>query len=183
MTFTEKYNLVRNQARADGLKLGLFWVVSFALFIGNFFHSICGILWVATMVATPFLVGIFTRCYAERLLEGVISYRHAFAHGFLTVFYASLILAIAQWAYFAFLDNGFVLGRYIGMISDQDFLKSMESMGYTKKSIEEFTTMLRSLRPIDIALQMMWSNVLAGGIISITTALYASSRGHFRPRQ
>lgn len=183
MTFSEKYGLMHNQARADGLKLGLFWIVSFALFIGNFHHTIFGILWMGTMVFTPFFVGMLTRRYADTSLEGVISYRHAYAHGFLTVFYASLILAIAQWAYFAFLDNGFVVNRYIGMLTDKDFLKGMEAMGYTKKTVEELGTMLRSLRPIDIALEMMWSNVVAGFIISLTTALYASSRSHFRPRQ
>ena len=124
--------MMRNQARADGLKLGLFWVFSFALFIGNFHYAICGIFWMATMVFTPFLVGMFTRRYADTSLEGVISYRHAYAHGFLTVFYAALILAITQWAYFAYLDNGFVMNRYIGMLSDNEFQKSMEALGRLK---------------------------------------------------
>lgn len=183
MTFSEKYGMMRNQARADGLKLGLFWVFSFALFIGNFHYAICGIFWMATMVFTPFLVGMFTRRYADTSLEGVISYRHAYAHGFLTVFYAALILAITQWAYFAYLDNGFVVNRYIGMLSDNEFQKSMEAMGYSKKTVEELVSALRELRPIDIALEMMWSNVIAGFIISLTTALYASTRRHYRPRQ
>lgn len=180
MTFSEKYTLVRTQARTDGLMLGLFWVLSFALFIGNFHFAICGILWMGTMIFTPFYVGLLTRHYATTLLEGRISYRHAYAHGFLTVFYASLILAIVQWAYFAYLDNGFVVNSYVNLITDKDFLKGMESMGYKKQSVDELVTVLRSLRPIDIAMQMLWSNIMAGFIISLTTALYASSRSHYK---
>ncbi len=174
---------MRAQARADGLKLGLFWVLSFALFIGNFYYPICGILWMATMVFTPFYVGILTRRYALNSLEGSISYRHAYAHGFFTVFYAALILAIVQWAYFEFFDHGFVMSQYVSMLTDKDFMKGMASIGYDKKYIDELVTTLGTLRPIDISLQMLGSNVMAGFFISLTTALYASTRSTYRPRQ
>ena len=182
MTFSEKYALVRAQARADGLKLGLFWVLSFALFIGNFHFALLGMLWMATMVFTPFFVGILTRRYAVKWHDGIISYRHAYTHSFLTIFYASLILAIVQWAYFAYLDNGFVVTNYVNLITDKDFMKGMESMGYNKKALDELVATLRTLRPIDISLQLLWSNIVAGFIISLTTALYASTRRHFNPK-
>ena len=93
-------NQVSAFARIDGAKLGILWIISFALFVGNFYYPICGILWTATMVYTPFYVAILTKNYADQVCGGNISYFHAYLHSMLTVFHAALILAIVQWAYF-----------------------------------------------------------------------------------
>ena len=173
---SETYLQLRAFARLDGFRLGLFWVVSFALFIGYFTYPICGILWFGTILFTPFYVGMCTNSYSEQTEGHHISYGQAYAHSALTVFYASLILAIAQWAYFQYLDNGFLINQYAMVLTNQENKTMMEGMGYTSDMIDEILESLRSLRPIDLTLQMMWSNMVAGLIISITTALYVSFR-------
>ena len=55
---------------------------------------------------------------------------------------------------------------------------SLSAIGYTQEIIDQLIEAMQSLRPIDIALQFMWSNVVAGFFISLTTALYASFRHH-----
>ena len=102
MTVSEKYAYMRAYARVSGGKLGVLWIVSFALFVCSFRYPFCGFLWIATLVFTPFYVAMLTDSYSQKLPEKCISYRHAYAHSFLTVFYASLIMAICQWAYFQF---------------------------------------------------------------------------------
>ena len=176
MSLHESYIHTRAYARIDGGKLGLFWICSFALFVFNFRYPICGVLWMITMIATPFLVGIMTRRYAVNQLNGKISYRRAYVYSFLTTFYAGLILAIVQWVYFQYMDHGFVIDHYASMISSDDVNNALKSMGYKMEDINNMIDMLKSLRPIDIALQILWSNMFAGLILSLTTALYASSR-------
>ncbi len=178
MTVSEKYVYMRAYARVAGAKLGVLWLVSFSLFIGNFNYPICGFLWICTMVFTPFYVAMLTSSYSQELPDKRISYRHAYGHSFLTVFYASLILAFGQWAYFQFLDHGTLINNYTSFLTDKENIKIMESMGYTKSMIKELVDLLRSLRPIDIALQMLWTNIICGFFISISTALYASFRHH-----
>ena len=167
-------------ARIDGAKLGLLWMVSFALFIGQFHYPVCGLLWLGTMVFTPFYVGILTKSFADRQPEGKISYGRAYTHSMMTVFYASLILAIAQWVYLQYMDHGFLTDRYASMITDKEFTQTMESMGYPKGTGQEIATRLREMRPIDIVLQMLWSNMVAGLVMSLTTALYASVRSRWK---
>lgn len=176
MSLRESYIHTRAFARIDGGKLGLFWIASFALFVLNFNYPLCGMLWMLTMIATPFLIGIMTRRHAVNQLNGKISYRRAYAYSFLTTFYAGLILAIAQWLYFQFMDNGFVINHYVSIIGSKDVNNALTSMGYKMDDINEMVEMLKSLRPIDISLQILWSNIVAGLILSLTTALYASSR-------
>lgn len=129
-----------------------------------------------TMVFTPFFVGMRTQAYGEQTEEHHISYGHAYAHSSLTVFYGSLILAIAQWAYFQYLDNGFLINQYASMLTNKDNKSLVEAMGYTSDMIDKMMSSLRALRPIDITLEMMWGNMVAGLIISLTTALYVSFR-------
>lgn len=161
-------------ARLDGAKLGLFWIVSFALFVGNFHFPLCGLLWALTMLYTPFFVGFRTNAYAGTLPDGRISYFHAYLHSVLTVFYGSLILAITQWVYFEYLDHGVVIESYASLLSDAEMVKGLKSMGYTQGMLTDLVAHLRQLRAIDIAIQMLWSNLMAGLVLSLTTALYAS---------
>ncbi len=161
-------------ARVDGAKLGVLWIISFALFVGNFYYAICGVLWTATMVYTPFFVAIQTKNYANRVCEGRISYFHAYLHSMLTVFHASLILAIVQWAYFQYLDHGFVIEQYLSILNDKELAESYSKMGYSKDLITQMSEQIRKMRPIDLAIQLLWTNMVAGLIMSLTTALYAS---------
>lgn len=174
MASIESRNQLSAFARIDGAKLGVFWILSFALFVGNYYYPICGILWMATMIYTPFFVAFRTKAYADTLPEGRIGYFHAYLHSVLTVFYGSLILAIVQWMYFQYIDHGMVINSYTTLLSDKEVLKSMESLGYSKSMVDEFVAHLRQLRPIDIAIQMLWSNLMAGIVLGTTTALYAS---------
>ncbi|MBO4851314.1 MAG: DUF4199 domain-containing protein [Prevotella sp.] len=175
MTSEQKLQL-RAFARWDGARLGMMWVASFALFVASFSYPFCGILWMATMVATPFLVASLTRAYSEQTPEKHVSYSMAFSHSSRTVFYASLILAIAQWVYFQFMDNGFLINTYAAILTDKENAQRLATMGYTKEMIGQMLDAFRALRPIDIVLQMMFLNMVAGLIISITTALYVSFR-------
>lgn len=176
MSFSESYMQMKAFARIDGAKLGIFWIISFALFIANFTYPFCGILWMATMIFTPFYIGILTRQYAVKVLGDHISYRRAYAYSVSTTFYGALILAIIQWAYFQFLDHGYVISNYLNILEDNSFKKSMQILGYKSEDAKQAFEAFANLRPIDIALQMLWSNFMAGVILSITTALYASKR-------
>ena len=167
-------NQVSAYARVDGAKLGVLWIFSFALFVGNFHYPICGILWMATMVYTPFYVAILTKRYADNVCEGKISYFHAYLHSMLTVFHAALILAIVQWAYFQYLDHGFIIEQYLSALNDKEFAESFSRLGYSKDLIPQLSEQLRKMRPIDIAIQLLWSNMVAGIVMSLTTALFAS---------
>ena len=175
----ETYYSVGAYARADGAKLGLMWIVSFALFVGSFHYPICGTLWMSTMIFTPFYVAILCRRYADKM-KGKASYWKCYSHSVLTVFYASLFLAVAQWVYFQYFDHGLIIEKYAGMLSDKEFVGKLESVGYPKNVATDFAIALRKMRPIDIAIQCLWSNMLAGLIMGLTSALYASMRRQWK---
>ena len=169
---SEAYIQLRAFARWDGARLGMMWVASFALFVGSFTLPLCGILWMTTMVATPFIIAKLTNAFSLQTPEKHISYWAAFTHSTLTVFYASLILAIAQWIYFQYIDHGFLINTYAAILTDKANTPTIKAMGYSKEMVNQLLDAIRAMRPIDIALQMMWANMVAGILISTTTSLY-----------
>ena len=182
MTISEKYTRMQAFARIDGAKLGLLWIVSFALFTGYFKYPVCGTLWLLTLLFTPFYVAKLTYTYSDNSPGKHISYSHAFAHAFFTVFYASLLLAISQWFYFQYIDHGYIIEKYSSILTDTETVKQMEAIGYSKAMISNIIDQLRSLRPIDLSLQILWGNILAGLVMSFSTALFVSVRRFWTPK-
>ena len=88
--------------------------------------------------------------------------------------------ALYQWVYLQYIDKAFLIDRYASMLTDKELTTAMERMGYPKGAGQEIASRLREMRPIDIVLQLLWSNMVAGMVLSVTTALYASVRSHWK---
>ena len=159
-------------ARIDGALLGLLWVASFACFIGNFAYPLLGFLWMAVIVATPFFVGRRICRFRDRVLDGNISFRRSFAYSVFNFFYAALIFAIVQWMYFQFLDNGYFFSHYFATLKDPQFKEMLRASGVTVSEAKEMLDAVSSLRPIDIAMQVLWMNIFAGAILSVFIGLF-----------
>ncbi len=170
MTFTEAYIQLKAYARIDGALLGLFWVLSFACFVGQFQYPLCGMLWMASLVLTPFFVAYRTSRFRNVALGGYISFRRAFAHAAWTFFYAALILAIAQWAYFQYMDHGRVVDQLSLLFADKDLQQMLTSMNYPIDQINQAIDAWRTMRPIDFALQTLWTNCLVSLLLSLPIA-------------
>ena len=89
-------------ARQDGLILAVAWLASFALIMFSPQTPYGNLL----AIATPFIVGWRLTKFRDNALDGVVSFRRAFAYSCYTFFYASLVFAMGQYIYFRFIDNG-----------------------------------------------------------------------------
>ena len=56
--------------------------------------------------------------FRDNVLEGVISFSRALLYSMLVYFYAALLMAAAQFVYFQFIDNGFMLSQYAEVTSN-----------------------------------------------------------------
>lgn len=171
MTFAEKYSQLQAYARIDGAILGLLWIASFACFVGQFTYPICGLLWMASLVGTPIWVGFRTARFRDRVLEGVISFRRAYGYSMFTLFYASLILAIGQFVYFQFLDHGFIISQYNQMFTDPGVKDILKGYGVTSNVIKEAIDTFQEMRPIDLTLELLYSNITVIVLLCLPIAL------------
>lgn len=171
-----EYLQFKAYARQYGAVMGLIWIVSFACFVGAVSIPAMSFCFDFSIILIPFLAAFFVRLYRDGIIGGSISFRRAFGYSAFIFFYATLILAIAQWVYFQYLDHGMIVGTMVQNINKPEFEEVLKLNGISKKEIEDNLQMLAETRPIDIVFAFIWLNMLAGLIISWIVALF-SKRG------
>ena len=164
-----EYIQLKAFARQDGALMALLWIGSFGCYIAGLGHPIYGMIAVMLAVATPFFAARRLRHFRDFGLEGIISMRRGWAFVVLIFFYASLLLAIAQYAYFAFLDHGFLMDTIEKMLHSPETEQMLKQAGM-KESIEENLAQLQAMRPIDIALNVLTTNILIGMVLGLPIA-------------
>lgn len=111
------------------------------------------------------------RKFRDNVLGGKISFRRAYGYSILTYLYAALLFAVAQYLYFQFLDNGFLVSQYSLQASSPQMQEMMKLYGLTEQDIRFMLENIAALRPIDIALQFFSTNLMLGVFVSLPVAL------------
>lgn len=166
-----EFEQVKAYARIDGALVGVLWILSFACFIGEFSCPMLG--FASMLIGVSSLVVAAIRLYGFRnnVLDGIISFRRAYVYSMLTYFYAALLMAAAQFAYFHFMDDGYLISRYTEIMQTGEFKQMMAAGGLKTEDMKIAMDNLSRLRPIDIALQFLTLNIIMGAVISLPIAM------------
>lgn len=172
MITTQNIIQLRAFARQDGLLLALLWIASFAAIIYWPETSVGQVL----LLATPFLIAWRMRAFRNDALNGVMSYRRAFAYSLHVFFYAALVFALAQYAYFRYLDGG----RFVMLLAQGvEEMKEVYSQGQSSPAIEDWLKQtetvpeqIRSTRPIELTFIFMTMNLWIGFFSSFLIAVF-----------
>lgn len=170
MNIADALRQLKAFARQDGVILWLVWLVSFAMMryapqmaLGNLLA-----------LSTPLVVMWRLKVFRTDALEGVISYRRAWVYSMYVFFYASLLFAVIQYAYFRFLDNGAFVGS---MVSTMDaFAPNYMQMGMTQQELGQTKELLLALTPIELSFLFMMQNLFLGGLMSLFIAAFGMKR-------
>lgn len=166
----ENFIQLKAFARQDALMLSLLWTASFAcVTLVN-----AGALGNLLALATPFFIAWQLSRFRDRVLGGAISLRRAFAYGVYTFFYASLVFALVQFAYFRFLDNG----AFASLITEsmRVLTPAYEQYGIPKAEIAQQISIVSMLTPIQWAFLFMMQNIFIGAVASLPIALVCMRR-------
>lgn len=158
-----------------GTYMGIFWVMKFTLFPLGLTIPFLLFLFAGLTLGVPFMGYYYARTYRNRVCGGSISFLHAWVFTVFMYMFASLLTAAAHYAYFQFLDHGYVVNTVEAMVDTvaQSNLPGMESYIATYR---EALDAARSISPIEIAMQMVSSNVTWGAILALPTALFVMKR-------
>ncbi len=176
MTTREEYEQIKAFARIDGAIMGVMWIISFVCFIAQFYMPLLNMAALIFGVASIIISAIRLRNFRDNILDGVISYWRAYGYSLLTYFYAALLLAAAQYIYFQFIDHGFLLNQYTAMTSSPEFKSIMTLYGIKADEMKLTMDTIATLRPIDIALQFLTTNLFLGIVISWPMAALIKSK-------
>lgn len=176
MTTREEYEQIKAFARIDGAIMGVMWIISFACFIAQFYMPLLNMAALIFGIASIIVSAIRLRNFRDNILDGVISYWRAYGYSLLTYFYAALLLAATQYIYFQFIDHGFLLNQYTAMTSSPEFKSMMTLYGIKADEMKLTMDTIATLRPIDIALQFLTTNLFFGIVISWPMAALIKSK-------
>lgn len=177
MITRKEYEQLKAFARIDGAMVGGLWILSFACFIGQFYSPVLGFASLAIGVGSLVFASLRLRRFRDYVLEGVISFRRAYVYSLLVYFYAALLMAAAQFVYFQFMDHGFMLRMYTETMSTPEFKTMLQLYGIKGSEMNMLIENLQALRPIDIALQFLTSDIILGAVISLPSAAMIMRRG------
>ena len=165
----EEYKQLKAFARQDGALLSLLWIGAMACYIQGLSSPTQGMIAMLLIVVSPFYAANRLRHFRDEAREGIISFMRAYGYTVLTYFYAGLLLAVAIFAYFQFMDNGYLLGKLMELLNTEEgrLVANAYGMGdEMKQGLEE----LAKMRPIDYALNMLTINISTGFILGLPTA-------------
>ena len=165
----EEYKQLKAFARQDGALLSLLWIGAMICYIKGLNSPILGMIAMLLIVASPFYAANRLRKFRDEVLEGIISFMRAYGYTVLTYFYAGLLLAVAIFAYFQFMDNGYLLSKLMDILNTEEGRQVVKAYGMADE-ISQSMTELAKMRPIDYALNMLTVIISTGFILGLPTA-------------
>lgn len=158
-----------------GTYMGIFWILKFILFPLGLTIPFLLFLFAGLTLGVPFMGYYYARTYRNQVCGGSISFPHAWVFTVFMYMFASLLTAAAHYVYFRFLDHGYVVNTVEAMVDAvaQSNLPGMESYISTYREALEAA---RNISPIEIAMQMVSSNVTWGALLALPTALFVMKR-------
>ena len=164
-----EYVQLKAFARIDGARLALLWVVSFTCYIVGIANPLYGMVAIVLMVATPFFVSRRLMKFRDEGLGGVISFGRGWGYSLYVFFYASILLALAQYVYFAYIDQGYMLQSFSEALSSSEAQQMVKQYG-AQQMIDESLEQLGQMRPIDYALNILTMNIMIGAVLGLPIA-------------
>lgn len=168
----EEYAQLKAFARQDGALLSLLWIGGFACYIIGTTSPLMGMLSLLLIVGSPFFAASRLRHFRDEARQGAISFLRGYAYTIMTFFYAGLLLAAAIYAYFAFMDNGYLLGKLASTLNSPEGKQLVEAYGLAGQ-MEANLKELAAMRPIDYAVNMLSINVTTGLLLGVPIAAVA----------
>lgn len=165
------YRQLRAYAAQYGAIIGLMWIVSFAFYIVGLTRPLLGnialLVGILSVVAAGFLIRKF------RHEVSPLRFAQSWWMGILIYMYAALLMAVAQFVYFRYIDNGLMVSTYSTVMQQPEAIAMMQSMlpgEDVSQTTTEIVELLQSITPIQFTFEFLIYNLILGFILAIPTA-------------
>ena len=152
-----------------GTYMGIYWILKFILFPLGFHIPFFSLLFVILTLSTPVIGYYYAKMYRDKVCGGSIQFSHAVLFSIFMYMFASLLVAVAHYTYFQFIDHGFIINSYTQLWDE--LMTNTPTLTENKEIIKETIDSVRLLTPINITMQLLSCNVFWGSILAIPTAL------------
>ena len=161
----EEYIQLKAFARIDGALLFLLWTGSFALYVKGMDYPMLGMLSMLLLLISPFYAAKRLRKFRDQAREGVITFARGYAYIVLAFFYSGLLFALAQYAYFTYMDHGSLLEKFTEIANTPESIQ----MGLKDMMMQGLNEM-KAMRPIDFSVNVLTIIIVAGFAVGLPIA-------------
>lgn len=160
---------MRAFARFDGLKTGLLWLASFACYVVGLSTPGLGLVAFGLAAFTPVFMALRLRHYRDQVLDGAIGFGRGWSYSLFLSFYACIIFALGQFVYFQWMDKGYFVNALIQMMTIPESAAMLRQTGMMAM-VDESLRQLAQMRPIDLVLNIMASNMMICCVVGLPVA-------------
>ncbi len=165
------YRQLRAYAAQYGAIVGLIWIVSFAFYIVGLTHPLIGNIGLLIGIFSVVAAGFLVRKFRHEISP--LRFAQSWWMSILIYMYASLLMAVAHFIYFRYIDNGLLVDTYASILQQPEAVAMLQSMmpgEDTARASAEVVDLLRSITPIQFTFEFLIYNLILGFILGIPTA-------------
>ena len=162
------YRQLRAYAAQYGAIVGLIWIVSFAFYIVGLTHPLIGNIGLLIGIFSVVAAGFLVRKFRHEISP--LRFAQSWWMSILIYMYASLLMALAQYIYFAYIDGGYIVQAYSAIMSTPEATAMLKAYGMSGQQLQESINLLAQTEPIYIVLNILSMNVTCGIILSLPVA-------------
>ena len=155
--------------------LSLLWIGSFACYIKGLSSPTLAFAALLLMTLSPFFAASRLRHFRDYAREGFITFKRGYAYTVMSFFYAGLLMAMAIYVYFEFMDHGYLLGMYSTVMDSEEGKRVLEMSGMKEQMMQGLQD-LYEMRPIDYAVNMLTAIITAGFVLGLPIAALVQKR-------
>ena len=175
MAENERLFPYREDALRYGTYMGLFWIIKFSFLPKGFSVPLLHIVFLPFTLLVPVLGYIFVCKYRNTYNEGSFGFAKAFGFTFVMYVAAILLVAIAHYVYFQYIDHGYFLGCYQQQV--QEMIKVYKTLDpQVLDVLNQALDRVSALTPLQIVCQLMNQNIFFSVLLSFFTAIFTMRR-------
>lgn len=158
-----------------GTIMGFFWIVKFILFPFGLDNPSLMFLFIALSMTVPYVGYRMARSFRDNICGGSLTFAQSWIFMIFMYFFASMLIAVAHYIYYRFIDNGHLADTYA---HSYEQLKAIPGMidKIEQYPYQEMIDALYNLTPIEITMQLLSSNMLFCSIIALVTAPFVAKK-------
>lgn len=185
MTTNQTLRQTNAFAMMDGLMFGLYWCFGFLCTVKGIGNSALSSLGIMVIISAPILGCYLAHRFEKQVrADEPVSYGKAYLYSVLLYLYAAIILSVAAFIYFRWIDGGSFVTDYMAIHNSPEMQQALQQSGMQdffniavkQNGFSNLEEMLRSIGPADIAASLFNANFFLGLLLALITALFGKTR-------
>lgn len=175
------FQLIRSAGPQQGTLIGIMWIISFICIVNTLTYPFLSLLGMGIGIGSLLSATVLGYQFRWRVCKGALSFGGQWLLTAQMFLYATILMTMGVYLYMQFFDNGDFAASYRTLMEMPENKKMLEMMlemmpEGTGVTADEAVAQLTATTPVNLALQVMRTDILIGIMVSLPVALLSRIR-------